>query len=123
MAATKEDFMVLLKLDEVYRPSTEAKKFAYSDELAAVVDAGTFFDTYSLDSDERFWINELATYFELLADLWSEEIVDHSLVLNWSGAQFTWKLIGPVLVQARDVFDHDQLWTGFEAFAAAQAQL
>jgi len=123
VAATKEDFMVLLKLDEVYRPSTDAKKFAYSDELAAVVRAGTFFETYALDSDERFWVNELATYHELLADLWAEEIVDPSLALNWSGAGFTWKLIGPVLVQAREVFGNDRLWAGFEALAATQAEL
>lgn len=123
MAATKEDFLVLLKLDEVHRPSTEARKFSYSDELAAVVGDGTFFETYGLDSDERFWINELATYHELLADLWSQGIVDQSLALNWSGAMFTWKLIGPILVQARDVFGSDQLWTGFEALVAAQAEL
>ncbi len=122
MAATKEDFMVLFKLDEVHRPSTDARKFAYSDELAAVVTAGTFFETYSLDSDERFWINQLATYFEHLSDLWSNHIVDPSLALGWAGPQFTWKLIGPVLIQAREVFDHDGLWTGFEALAAADAQ-
>jgi hypothetical protein len=92
MAATKEDVLVLLKLDEVHRPSTEARKFSYSDELAAVVREGTFFETYGLDSDERFWINEIATYHELLADLWSQGIVDQSFALDWSGAMFNWKL-------------------------------
>ena len=120
--ATKEDALVLLKLDEVHGPSTEARKFAYSDELAAVVSEGTFFETYGFDSDERFWINEIATYHELLADLWSQGIVDQSLALGWSGAMFNWKLIGPVLVQAREVFGSDDLWTGFEALAAAQAE-
>lgn len=122
MAATKEDVLVLLKLDEVHRPSTEARKFSYSDELAAVVREGTFFERYGLDSDERFWINEIATYHELLADLWSQGIVDQSFALDWSGAMFNWKLIGPVLVQAREVFGSDDLWTGFEALAAAQAE-
>ena len=123
MAATKDDVLVLLKLDEVYRPGTDARKFSYSDELAAVVDAGTFFETYALDSDERFWINELATYYEMLGTLWREKIVDEDLALQWAGVVFTWKLIGPILVQARDVFDTDQLWSDFEALAAAQAEL
>lgn len=113
--------MLLLKLDEVYRPSLEARKFSYSSRLAEVVAEGSFFDTYSLDSDERFWVNELATYYEMLATFWEEEVVDASLALNWAGAVFTWKLIGPILVQAREVFGSDQLWTGFEALAEAQA--
>lgn len=122
MSATKDDVLVLLKLDEVYRPGTEARKFSYSDELAAVVEDGTFFETYALDSDERFWINELATYYEMLGTLWSGRIVDESLALQWAGAMFTWKLIGPILVQARDVFGSDLLWTDFEALALAQAE-
>lgn len=122
MTATKEDVLVLLKLDDVYRPGVEARKFAYSDELAAVVKDGTFFETYALDSDERFWVNELATYYEMLGTLWSQEVVDVSLVLGWSGAVFTWKLIGPILVQARAVFGNDLLWTDFEALATAQAE-
>ena len=122
MAGTKEDVMVLLKLDEVYKPGTDARKFVYSDALAAVVSEGTFFDVYSLDSDERFWINEVATYCELLATFWKEGIVDRDLAQDWWGAAFYWKLIGPILVQARDLFDSDELWTGFEALALAQMQ-
>ena len=123
MGATKDDVLVLLKLDEVYRPGVEARKFSYSDRLAEVVSAGTFFETYPLDSDERFWVNELATYYEMLATLWEEGIVDASLALDWAGAVFTWKLIGPILVQARKVFGSERLWTGFEALAKAQAEL
>ena len=123
MAASKDDFRLLLKLDEVYRPSVEARKFSYSDRLAEAVEAGSFFDTYALDSDERFWVNELATYYEILATAWQEEVVDGSLALEWAGAVFTWKLIGPILIQAREVFGSDRLWTGFEALAKAQAEL
>ncbi len=123
MAATKDDVMVLLKLDQVYRPSVDARKFAYSDQLAKVVSAGVFFETYPLDSDERFWINELASYFERIATLWEDGIVDRSLALDWAGPVFTWKLIGPVLVQAREVFGSERLWTGFEALAKAHAEL
>ena len=122
MAGSKEDIMVLLKLDEVYKPGIDARKFVYSDELAEVVRNESFFETYALDSDQRFWVNEVATYFELLATLWEEGIVDQSLALDWAGTLFYWQRIGPVLVQAREVFDHDQLWTSFEAFAVAQGQ-
>ena len=120
MSATKEDALVLLKLDEVYRPGTAARKFSYSDELAAAVRDGSFFETFALDSDERFWINELATYYEMLGTLRTNGIVDDSLAIEWSGAAFVWKLIGPILVQAREVFGSPKLWTNFEALAAAQ---
>jgi hypothetical protein len=80
--------MVLLKLDEVYKPGINARKFAFSDELAEVVRAGTFFQKYSLDSDQRFWVNEVATYCELLAKLWEEGVVDRSLALDWFGVVF-----------------------------------
>jgi len=123
MSTTKEDVLVLLKLDEVYRPGTDARKFSYSDELAIVVRDGTFFKTYALDSDERFWINELATYFEMLGTVWTKKIVDESLVLDWVGANYTWKLIGPILVQSREIFGSDDLWTNFEALATAQSEL
>jgi hypothetical protein len=123
MTAAKEDFLLLLKLDEVYGPGVPARKFAYSDQLADVVKAGTFFDTYPLDSDERFWVNELATYFEMLGTMWEEGVVEESLALEWGGAMFMWKLIGPILVQAREVFGSVRLWTAFEALATAQADL
>lgn len=122
MAASREDVLVLLKVDEVYRPSVEARKFSYSDELAEVVEAGSFFETFPLDSDERFWVNELATYYEMLATLWEEGIVDRTLALDWAGAVFTWKLIGPILIQSRDLFGSNLLWTGFEALASAQVE-
>ena len=48
--------------------------------------------------------------------------MDRALARDWAGAVFYWQLIGPILVQAREVFDSDQLWTGFEALARAQAQ-
>jgi len=83
---------------------------------------GTFFETYGFDSDEQFWINEIATHHELLADLWSQGIVDQSLALGWSGAMFNWKLIGPVLLQAREVFGSDDLLTGFEALAGGSGR-
>jgi hypothetical protein len=122
MAAPRYDVMVLLKLDQVYKPGTAARKFAYSDRLASVVSAGTFFEVYPLDSDERFWVNEIATYFERLADLWQAGIVDRDLVQGWAGAAFYWRLLGAILVKAREVFGSDELWTGFEALAQAQME-
>lgn len=123
MNAKREDVQILLQLDLVYRPKTRAKKFAYSEDLADVVKAGTFFETYSLDSDERFYINEIATYFEMLGMIWQMEIVDDRLAVEWSGTRYFWKLIGPILIQARDVFDSPNLWEYFEALAKAHMEI
>ena len=120
MAATKEDAQLLLLLDEGHKPSTAARKFSYSTELAEVVAEGSFFEKYPLDSDERFYINEIATYHEYLGMFVSMGIVDEELGVGWSGAAITWRLVGPILLQARDVFDKQDLWKDFEALAAAQ---
>jgi len=120
MTATREDVELLLMLDGVYKPSVAAKKFVYSTELADVVTNATFFETYSLDSDERFYINEVATYYEHLGEIRSLGVVDADLALNWAGAAITWQRVGPVLVLAREVFGNDLLWTDFEALAVAQ---
>ena len=120
MSAKREDVQILLQLDQVYRPKTAAKKFAYSQELADVVKAGSFFDRYPLESDERFYVNEIATYYEMLGMLWKKDIVDKQLAIEWSGTRFYWDLIGPILIQAREVFDSPNLWEDFMALANAQ---
>jgi hypothetical protein len=122
MTATREDVQLLLQLDEVYRPGLEARKFAYSSELAESIANGDFFDKYPLDSDERFFINEIGTYFEMIGLLWHKGLVDGELVLEWSAAGFYWKKVGGVLVKAREVFDAPTLWEYFEALAGAQME-
>lgn len=122
MSSLKDDFKLLLQVDQVYRPKTAAKKFAFSHKLAEVVKSGTFFESYSLESDERFYINEIATYYEMLGRLFRNEIVDRNLALEWSGAHFYWRLIGPILVQAREVFNSQTLWEDFEYIAKAQTE-
>lgn len=117
-----QDVMLLLQLDQVYRPSVAARQYAHSDELAQVLKNGRFFDEYSMASTERFHINEVATYFELLGMLRSRGIVDSQLALEWSGAQTMWRVIGPVLLEAREVYGIPDLWTDFEALAKAQSE-
>ncbi|MGB3717343.1 MAG: hypothetical protein WA996_23210 [Candidatus Promineifilaceae bacterium] len=120
MIATREDVQILQELDKVYRPGVVARKFANSRRLSESVESGDFFDKYSPDSDERFFVNEIATFFELLGMLWSKGLVDEELVLEWSAVGFYWKKVGAVLVMAREVYDAPQLWVYFEALAVAQ---
>lgn len=68
-----------------------------------------FFNRFTLDSDERFFVNEIATYFEMLGMLWSKGLVDEELVLEWSAVGFYLKKVGAVLVKAREVFDAPRL--------------
>ncbi len=64
MAVTRDDMLFMMRFEELFRPSTEAKKFVWSEGLKKTVEAGTFFDDHALDSDERFYVNSVATYFE-----------------------------------------------------------
>jgi hypothetical protein len=122
MSDLRADVSLLLQLDQVQKPSLAARQFAHSTELANVLKNGRFFDAYSMDSVERFYINEMATYFETLGMLRSKGIVDAELALDWSGALTAWRVIGPVLLEAREVFGIPSLWIDFENLAHAQEE-
>ncbi len=47
MAVTREEVDLMLRLDQLYRPGKEAKKFVWSEALEAVAKDGSFFDTYA----------------------------------------------------------------------------
>ena len=117
MAPTREDVQLLLQIEQVFKPSKEAKKFAWSD---GVENADGWFDRNPWDSDERMLVNEFSTYFEMVAMIWRYGLVDEELVLDWTPAEFAWSRVGPVLVEARKVLGADDLWSGFEALAKAQ---
>jgi hypothetical protein len=122
MTKYRDDVRLLLQLDTVYLPGIEAKKYAYSSELADTIKSGDFFDRYALDSDQRFYVNEVATYYEMLGLLWRKGIVDEELALEWSATAGYWKRLGAILVKAREVFGSPRLWEYFEALAEAQMQ-
>jgi hypothetical protein len=121
MSDLHADVSLLLQLDQAHKPSVAARQFAYSTELVNVLKNGRFFDTYSMDSVERFYINEMASYFETLGMLRSKGIVDAELALDWSGALTAWRVVGPVLLEAREVFGIPSLWIEFENLAQDQA--
>jgi hypothetical protein len=115
----RDDALFMMRFDQLYRPSRLAKQFVWSAGLAATAAAGRFFDEYSLDSDERFHINEVATYFERLGSFWRAGIVPPDVALNWISADLYWDRIGSILIQARDIFESPDLWRDFEALAEA----
>lgn len=114
----RDDALFMMRLEELYRPSREAKRFVWSEQLQATAAAGTFFEEYSLDSEERFHVNEVATYFEIMGQFWREGIIPDELALNWISVDMYWDRIGPILLQAREVFEAPGLWSDFEALAA-----
>ena len=69
MAATREDVQLLLHIEQVFKPSRDAKRFVWTD---AVQEGEGWFDRYAWDSDERMHINEYSTYFEFYGMLWKQ---------------------------------------------------
>jgi hypothetical protein len=122
MSVSREDVQLLIQFDQVYKPDTAAKKFIWSELFTSVVEEGTFFDRFALDSDERFHVNEIATYYELMGTLWRRGVLDEDLIREWAPAALYWNKVGPVLVQAREVFDIPGLWADFEDLARAQRE-
>jgi hypothetical protein len=89
--------------------------------LVNVLKNGRFFDTYSKASVECFYIKEMASYFETLGMLRSKGIVDVELAQDWSGALTALRVVGPVVLEAREVFGIPRLWIEFENLAQDQA--
>lgn len=119
MTVDRDDILFMMRFEELFRPSTDAKKFVWSEGLKALVEAGIFFDEYSLDSDERFYVNAVATYFERLGEFWRQGIVPDEIAMSWISVDMYWDLLGGILIQAREIFDAPGLWRDFEALAAA----
>jgi hypothetical protein len=119
MPATKEDLHLLLEMEQTLKPSSEAKKFAWS---SATKEGEGWFDRYPWDSDERMYVNEYSTYFELYGLAWKQGLLDEELVLDWVPAVTAWEQVAPVLLEARRVLQDDELWTNFEALAQEQAR-
>ena len=119
MTVDRDDALFMMRFEELFRPGADAKKFVWTEELKAVVEAGTFFDEYSLDSEERFHVNAVATYFERLGEFWRQGIVPDETAMSWISADMYWDRLGGILIQSREIFDAPELWRDFEALAAA----
>ena len=120
MAPSREDFQLLLQIEQAMKPGKTAKQFVWSDGVKGDYAGRGFFEKYGWDSDERMHVNEVASYYEVFAMAWQRGFVDEELVFDWVPATTYWGLIGPILLAARDILGDPELWRGFEALAAAQ---
>lgn len=122
MVATKEDLQLILQMEQTLRPSKAAKAFCWSAEVEGVNAGPGFWDKHGLDSDERLYVNEYSTYFELFSLAWRRGLIDEELLLDWVPAELAWQRVGPILKATRDLLGHQDLWSGFEALAVRQAE-
>jgi hypothetical protein len=120
MVPSREEFQLLLQIEQVMKPGRAAKQFVWSDGVKGIYAGPGFFENYGWDSDERMHVNEVASYYETLALAWQRGFIDEELVLDWAPATLYWGLIGTILLAARDMLGDPELWSGFEALAAAQ---
>jgi hypothetical protein len=120
MAPPREEFQPLLQIEQVMKTGRAATRFVWSDGVKGIFAGPGFFEKYGWDSDERMHVNEVASYYETLALAWQRGFVDEELVLDWAPATLYWGLIGTILLAARDMLGDPELWSGFEALAAAQ---
>ena len=120
MTISREDLQLLLQLDQVHRPGREAKQFIWSETFGRAASGGTFFDTFALDSDERFHVNEVATYYDKIGLLWRSGVVHEEAVFEWVTTAVYWDRMGSVLIKAREVLGSEALGKHFEALAIAQ---
>ncbi|HVE98625.1 MAG TPA: hypothetical protein VNA12_05540 [Mycobacteriales bacterium] len=118
MAVSRDDFQLMLQIEQTFKPSRAAKMFCWSD--AVQIGGHEFFDRYGWASDERMHVNEYATFFEMCALAWRRGFVDDELINEWVGAVMPWSKIGHLLLAAREILGDDELWAGFEALAKAQ---
>jgi len=121
MSPTQMDLSLMLQVEQTYRPSKEAKAFCWSKAVEGHNAGPAFWDKHSLDSDERMYVNAYASYFEFYAFIWRKQLINEELILDWVPAQMAWQRIGPILIATRELLGSQELWSGFEALAAAQS--
>jgi hypothetical protein len=93
MAPSREDFQLLLQIEQAMKPGKAAKQFVWSDGVKGDYAGPGFFDKYGWDSDERIHVNEVASYYEVFAMAWQCGFVDEEFVLEWVPATLYWGLI------------------------------
>ncbi|MFN2526542.1 MAG: hypothetical protein ABR505_09845 [Actinomycetota bacterium] len=120
MAITRDDVTLMLQVEQTFGPSVEAKKFCWRDETSKL--GADFFDKYGWDSDERFYVNAVATWCEIYGMLWKNKLMAEEMVMEWSPASHYWDQLKGILLGAREILADPELWINFEAVAIAQKE-
>lgn len=111
MAGTHEDAMLVVELAQW------GTSMGLNDAIAAI-----WMDDFDVESAEASDANvrTILTFFETLATLVKNGLLNRDLVYDWLWAKGAWERVGPAAVRAREQHGVSQLFENFEALAVGQ---
>jgi hypothetical protein len=119
--ATKEDAQLLVQLARLGAEMGvgPASGFIWSDEFVA--DYEEYKQKYPPGSEGAGYVGTLAAWYETIATLVKNDLIDADLIHDWLGSDMIWNRIGGVLKGQREESGEPRLWENFESLASARA--
>jgi hypothetical protein len=116
---TQEDAQLIVQLAQLGTQMIhpQARGWIWGDEFVA--DADEFWEKYPPGTVQYDYVAGMATWYETIATLWKNGLLNEQLVLDWLYVIGVWERLKPILVAMRK--STPQLWENFEALAEAQA--
>ena len=116
--ATREDAQLVVQLAQLGTQMVhpKARGWVWSDDF--VSDPDEFWEKYGPGSEQFDYVSALAGWYETIATLWKNGLLNEKLLFDWLYVTGMWERLGPILVSMRD--QTPQLWENFEALAEAQ---
>ena len=113
MAGTREDATLIVELAKwgAMIDFGDASRAIWADE----------FDPDTAEMTDPA-VQTLLTFFETVATLVKNGLLDRDLVYDWVWAAGVWDRVGPAVARARERTGVPQLFENFEALAAGQQQ-
>jgi hypothetical protein len=120
MAATKEDAHLLVQLARLGAEMGlgDAAGFIWSDDF--VPDYEAFREKYPFGSEGARHVGTIAGFYETVATLVKNDLIDRELIHDWLGSNLVWSRLEKILLGQRDESGEPRLWENFEALATGR---
>jgi hypothetical protein len=118
---TKDDAHLLVQLARLGAEMGigPASGFIWSDDF--VTDYHEFKEKFPSGSEGASHVGTIAGFYETIATLVKNDLIDEDLIHDWLGSNMIWNRIGGILKGQREDSGEPRLWENFEALANARA--
>jgi hypothetical protein len=119
-APTYEDATIMLQLAQLSatQGNPKAGNFVWSDKFEK--DFAKFQEKYPLGSKENQYVSQICGWFETVAALWVNGLLNDKLLGDWLAVDLVWQQVKGYALGMRELSGNPRIYEHFEALAKAQ---
>lgn len=119
---TYEDANVMLQLYQVAmsKDMQKALSFIWSQDFEPDID--TFLEKYPLGSKQQRYLSMTCGFFETIAALWVNGLLNQKLISDWLAVSMTWDRVKGFALGIRERSGNERMYEHFEALAGALSE-